>query len=166
MKPMKTTTRLLNALFLNLPVALLLCVTAQLLAVFGGEISSFSVTRLLLNFAVAYPVSCLIAMSVPCVKWGAAFACKCGAEPGTLSFGLLLNIPVNTVYSVLLSLIMTYFNACVLGGAPIAAVAYGFLGTILPVWLVCYAISFLCAGPAEKAARRCTNDFAETAALH
>ena len=49
-------------------------------------------------------------------------------------FGALVNVPINTVYSVILCYLVGTLDACVLGGAPFIASIFGFLQNIIPVW--------------------------------
>lgn len=77
---------------MNIPVALFISLAAQLLAIAAGEAPGFSFSLLAANFCIAYVISFFVGMFIPAVKWGAAFALKCKAQPGTLKFGLLLNV--------------------------------------------------------------------------
>lgn len=156
--PMKKSTQILNVLFLNLPVALTLCVVAQFLTIAQGQLAAFSWKLFGINFAVAYALAFLIGITIPCVKWGLAFAMKCKAKPGSLAFGALVNVIVNTTYAFILCALMTIFNVCILGGAPAIAALFGFLADIIPIWIACYIVSFLCVRPAESLARACTKD--------
>lgn len=78
---------------------------------------------------------------------------KCKAQPDSLPFGLLVNVIVNAVYVVINCLILTYFNVCILNGAPIIAYFIGMATTFIPIYLVGYVVSFLWNRPAEQIAR-------------
>lgn len=156
--PMKKSTQVLDVLFLNLPVAATLSAVAQLLTIAQGQLDAFSWKMFGVNLAVSYAFAFLIGMTIPCVKWGVGFAMKRHAKPGTLAFGALVNLIVNTTYAVILCALMTIFNVCILGGAPAIAALFGFLTNILPIWAACYVVSMLCVRPAETLARACTND--------
>ena len=69
-------------------------------------------------------------------------------------FGALVNVPINTVYSVILCYLVGTLDACVLGGAPFVASFFGFLQNIIPVWIACYVVTFLLQGPIENFARK------------
>ena len=75
-----------------------------------------------------------------------------------LKFGLLVNLPINTVYAIILCYLVGTLDACVLGGAPLIASVFGFLQNIIPVWVVCYIVTFFLQGPIENLARKATND--------
>ena len=155
--PMKKSTQVANALILNLPIALALCFVAQGLTIAQGQLAAFSWPIFFVNFLVSYALAFVIAMTMPCVKWGFGFAVK-RAKPGTFKFGALLNVVVNTVYAVILCFLMTVFNVVIMGGAPFVAAIFGFLADIIPIWAACYVVSLVCAQPAEKLARSITHE--------
>lgn len=152
----KKSTQIVNILLLNIPIAGILCWFAQMLSVWKGEIPAFSMSQFWLNIPIAYIAATVIGLSLPCAKWGAAFALKCGAKPDTLKFGLLLNVVVNTIYTLLLAIIMTFVNVYLLAGAPLIAVVFGVIGNLIPLWLICFVISFVCAPICQKLAMKIT----------
>ncbi len=155
---MKKSTTVLNVLFLNLPIAAALCIVAQFLTIAQGQLKAFSWQMFGINFAVSYFFAFVIGMTIPCVKWGMNFAKKRKAQPGTFRFGALVNVPINTTYSVLLCLIMSIFNVCILGRGPLIGALLGFIMDIIPIWIACYIVSMIFVRPAEKLARGITHD--------
>ena len=137
--------RAVNALFMNIPIALSIAITAQLLA-----IHTIILPLLGINFLIAYAISFVIGTTVPCVQWGVGFALKCKAEPNTLKFGLLLNVIVNLVYVLVNEIVLTFFNVVILNGAPIIAYFIGMATTFIPIYIVGYIVSFLVNQPVEK----------------
>lgn len=141
--------RAISALIMNIPVAIAISLTAQLLAV-----HTVIFKLLLINFGIAYVISFLIGVSIPLVPWGIAFAKKCHAKPESLIFGLCINVVVNLGYVLINCLILTYFNVCILGHAPIQAYFIGMATTFLPIYVVGYIVSFLWNGPAEAITKK------------
>ena len=139
--------RLVNALITNIPIALSISLAAQLLAT--GTVNA---KVLLINFSIAYLISLIIGLFIPCVPWGIGFAKACGAKPGTLPFGLLLNVVVNFVYVLVNCVFLTWFNICILNHGPIQAVPFGIISSFLPLYAVGYVVSFLWSRPAENIA--------------
>ena len=137
--------RAVNALIMNIPIALSIAITAQLLA-----IHTVVLPLLGINFLIAYAISFVIGIFVPCVQWGAGFAMKCKAEPNTLKFGLLLNVIVNLTYVLVNEIVLSYFNIVILNHAPLVAYFMGMLTTFVPIYIVGYIVSFLWNMPAEK----------------
>lgn len=137
--------RAVNALIMNIPIALSISLTAQLLAIHAV------IPKLLgINFLIAYVISFIVGVTVPAVKWGISFALACKTKPDTLPFGLCINVIVNLVYVVVNCLILSYFNICILEKAPIIAYFIGMATTFIPIYLVGYIVSFLWNRPAEK----------------
>lgn len=146
---MSTKCKVVYTLIMNIPVALAIALTAQLLA-----IHTVVLPLLGINFCIAYAISFLIGMLIPVAKWGVGLAMKCKAKPDSLPFGLLVNLIVNTVYVVINCIILTYFNVVILNGAPIAAYFIGMATTVLPIWIVGYVVSFIWNRPAEQIAHK------------
>ena len=145
-------SRKCNAIFVllvNLPVAIAIAITAQLLAV--GKIIF---PLLAINFPIAYGIAFLIGMFLPAPKWGVAFAMKCKAQPDTLKFGLLVNVVVNMVYVVILVTLLTFFNVVILNHGPIIGFVMGVLTSFIPIYLVGFVVSFLFRMPAENLAKK------------
>ncbi|WP_197029561.1 hypothetical protein [Butyrivibrio sp. AE3004] len=137
--------RAVNALIMNVPIALAISLTAQLLA-----IHTVIPQLLIINFLIAYVISFVIGVAIPCVEWGVSFAMFCKTKPDTLPFGLCINAVVNLTYVVINCLILTYFNVCILNHAPIIAYFIGMLTTFVPIYIVGFIVSFLWNRPAEK----------------
>lgn len=155
MKPMSTKCKIIYTLIMNIPIALFISLAAQLLAIAAGEAPGFSFGLLALNFCIAYVISFFVGMFIPAVKWGVGFAAACKAKPGTLKFGLLVNVIVNLVYVVVNCLILTWFNVCLLNHTPFwPAYPLSVLKMFVPIYIVGYIVSFLWNQPAEKIARK------------
>ena len=80
-----------------------------------------------------------------------------GAVFALLAMFTSLLFPLCAVITILCYLVGT-LDACVLGGAPLIASVFGFLQNIIPVWVVCYIVTFILQGPIENLARKLTND--------
>lgn len=145
---MSTKCKVIYTLIMNIPVALSISLTAQLLAT-GTVVANL----LLINFALAYVISFAVGMLLPVGKWGVGFAMACKAKPDTLKFGLLVNVIINFVYVVVNSLILTFFNVIILAHAPIIAYFIGVATTFIPIYIVGYIVSFLWNRPAENIAK-------------
>ncbi len=85
--------------------------------------------------------------------WGFAFAEKCGAKKGTWTFDILVNLVVNTVFCVIMTAVMHWFTACLLGGLPLSTIPGGFVEMIGPVWISCFIVSLITQRPAIRAAK-------------
>lgn len=137
--------RVINTLIMNIPIAASIALAAQLLATQTVVLKLF-----LLNFCLAYIISFAVGMLIPCVKLGVGFAFKCKAKPDSLPFGLCVNVVVNFIYVVINCILLTFFNVCILNGAPVIAFFIGMATTFIPIYIVGYIVSFLWNKPAES----------------
>lgn len=150
---MSKKCKVIYTLLMNIPVALAIALTAQLLAT-----KTVKIDLLLINFCLAYIISFAIGMLLPAGKWGVSFAFACKAKPDTIQFGLLVNVIVNLVYVMINCLILTYFNVIILAHAPIIAYFMGMVTTFVPIYIVGYIVSFLWNKPAEQIARKISKE--------
>ncbi len=146
--------RIVKSLLMNAPVSLTMSFVAQAMNILLGHMPGFDSGSMAVSFVFSYLVACLIAIFIPSDSLGLAFARRCGAKEGTWGFDALVNLVVNTIFSVVMTLVMGWFTACLLGGAPLSAVPGGFVEMILPVWVACYAVSLLTQRPALRLAKK------------
>lgn len=162
--PMQPKTKLVKVLLTNIMIAVAISLTASYIGVSGAGVPEEAFVPAFLgttaaNIVMSYIISFAVGMLLPSEKWGFAFATKCGAKPSDgLKFGALLNVVVNTVYVGFNSVILTYVNACVMNGAPLAAYPAAFASSIVQCWLVGYVVSLFWAPACEKWARAICKD--------
>ena len=162
MMPMKTSTRFVKAAILNLCTALVLCTLCEWLPLYVFKSADASGgwiwPMFFINFVVAWCIATIIGMIPSIPEWGFNWAMKRSNPSEGAKFGALVNVPINTVYSVILCYVVGTLDACVLGGAPLIASVFGFLQNIIPVWIACFIVTFLLQGPIENLARKICND--------
>ena len=157
--PMKTSTKLVKVLLTNIAIAVAISLTASYIGVSGAGVPAEAFMPAFLGTAVAnigmsYVISFFVGWFIPAEKLGFGFAMKCGLKPTDgLKFGATLNVVVNTIYVAFNSVILTYVNACVMNGAPLAAYPAAFMSSILQCWIVGYVVSLFWAPQCEKWAR-------------
>ena len=146
--------RFVKTLLMNAPVSLTMAVVAQVMSLILGHISALNIGEMALSFIVSYLFACMIGFLVPTDRWGMKFAEKCGAQPGSRKFDILVNLVVNTFFCIVMTVFMTWFSLCVRGHAPLRAVPGGFAEMILPVWICCFFVSLFTQKPALRTAKR------------
>lgn len=162
--PMKNSTKMVKVLLTNIPIAISISIVASYIALSSAGLPEEAFFPALFgsvakNSLMAYAISFVVGWFIPCEKLGAAFAMKCGAKPSDgLKFGLLLNVVVNTIYVALNAVILTYVNAVVMQGAPIAVFPAALMASIVQCWVVGYVVSLLWAQKAEQIARDIMHD--------
>lgn len=164
--PMKTSTKLVKVLLTNIAIAVAISLTASYIGVSGAGagvpaeafMPAFLGTSAA-NIGMSYVISFFVGWFIPAEKLGFGFAMKCGLKPTDgLKFGATLNVVVNTIYVAFNSVILTYVNACVMNGAPLAAYPAAFMSSILQCWIVGYVVSLFWAPQCEKWARAICKD--------
>ena len=161
--PMKTSTMFVKAAILNACVATVLCFLCEALALYVFKTADASGgwiwPMFFINFVVSWVIATILGMipAIPAV--GINFAMKRSNPSEGAKFGALVNIPINTIYSVILCFVIGTLDACVLGGAPFIPVAFiGFAQNIIPVWVACFIVTFLLNQPIENLARSICKD--------
>ena len=103
---------------------------------------------------LSYFIAFLIAFFLHPDELGFRFAEKCGAKQGTWKYDILVNLVVNTVFSVIMTVVMHTFSACLIGGQPISSIPGGFAEMIVPIWICCFIVSLLTQRPAIRLAKK------------
>lgn len=166
--PMKTSTRFVNAAILNCFTALVLCIVCEALALMRGNLPGnvWNWQIFGVNFVISWCAATILGMIPGIPMLGLNFAMKHAKPQDGAKFGLLVNVPINTVYSVVLDLVMSIWSVClmpkVLFGAPEGGPLVGALiGAVMDfpiIWAVCFVVTFLLVQPVEKIARKLCND--------
>ncbi len=141
-------------MLMNLPVSLTMSFVAQAVNIVHGHMAGFDWGGMAVSFLFSYFIAFLIAFFLPTDKWGFAFAKKCGANEGTWTFDVLVNLVVNTVFCIIMTLVMHAFTACLLGGLPVSTIPGGFAEMIGPVWVCCFIVSLVTQRPAIRLAKK------------
>lgn len=143
-----------KSLLMNAPVSLTMTFVAQVMNILLGHMERFEWGSMALSFAFSYAVAFLIGYFIPTDAAGIALAKRRGAKPGTWAFDIWVNLVVNTVFCVIMTLVMCGFTACFLGGASLSVIPGGFAEMIVPVWVCCFIVSLASQRPAIRAAKR------------
>ena len=122
--------------------ALSLCIVAQLLAIVHNTAPFFSLSRLGINFLVAYPVAVGVGMFFPAERFGTAF-CRIFHLPQGPFWGVGMNVSINLVFTAVLSCVMTFFNVVLLGHQGTKAFFSSFLVDFFPMLLCSCVVSAL-----------------------
>ena len=142
--------KVVKSLLMNAPISLTMSFVAQAVNISKGRMPGFEWGSMAVSFLFSY----FIAYFIPADEWGFRFAEKCGAEKGTWKFDILMNLIVNTIFCIIMTVVMHVFTACILGGQPLSSIPGGFAEMILPVWVCCYIVSLLTQRPALRLARK------------
>ena len=162
--PMKTSTKLMKVLLTNILIAISISIVASYLGISSAGLPAEAFVPALvsttgINIVLSYIISFFVGWFIPAEGWGFAFARVCGLSPRDgLKFGMVLNVVVNTVYVVINALTLTYVNAIVTQGMPMAMFPMALFGSFFQCWLVGYVVSLLWAPTCEAIARKKCDD--------
>ena len=145
--PMKSSTKLVKVLLTNIPIAVCISLVASYIGISSAGVPEEAFMPAFLstagiNIVLAYIISFFIGWFIPAEKWGFSFA---------ITIIMMVYVVVNAV-------ILTFVNANVMQGMPIAMFPMALMGSFLQCWVVGYVVSLLWAQPAEGIARKLMND--------
>ena len=134
----------------NIFTCVTLCVVAQFLTIAHGLIDRFLWGRFFINFCVAYPVACLLGLTVPAPSFG-VWVCRILHISAPALRKIVFTLSVNLIYTIILSSVMTFLNVILLNGQNASAFFSGITGNFLPMWLSGSLASLLIVEPLMNA---------------
>ena len=144
----------IKSLLMNAPISLTMSFVAQAVNISKGRMPGFQWGSMAVSFLFSFAIAFLIAYFLPTDELGFRLAEKCGANRGTWKYDILVNLVVNTIFCVIMTVVMHAFTACLLGGQPLSTIPGGFAEMILPVWICCFIVSLLTQRPAIRLAKK------------
>lgn len=146
--------RVIKSLLMNAPISLTMSFVAQAVNILLGHMDRFEWGSMAVSFCFSFFIAFLIACFLPTDKLGFALANRMHARQGTWAFDIWVNLVVNTVFCVIMTVVMCWFTACLIGGAPLRVIPGGFAEMILPVWSCCFLVSLITQRPAIRLAKK------------
>lgn len=126
----------------NLPMAIAMSVSAPLLS--GQPIV---MGNLLINVLIGFILACLINILLPIQKISKGFLALFKLKPEGFAGNLVGNIPACLLFVLIIGLVLTYYNV-----REIPAFLFAFIGTFLPLYIICFIVSMIFIPLALKAA--------------
>lgn len=143
-----------NALIMDLPMSIVVTLVALLVG------HNLTPQAFVMNVILAYIITFLINMFIPFPKWGFAFASKF-AQPATRKFGLLFNVLVAFIFTVILDLVLAAVGVLLIAHQPFNVFILAALGTFIPCYVTAYVIALICNGPADTLSRKICHEPAD-----
>ena len=129
-------------LVMNLPMAIALSITAPL--IMGEDVFTVHTLWMIL---IGFVLATIINLVVPIQKISKGFAGRFNLKEKTFLGEFVGNIPVCFIFTAVIGLIMTAINV-----PKFPIFIFAFLGTFLPIYIVCFIVSMIFAPLAFKAA--------------
>ena len=127
---------------LNLPLATAMSIAAPLVS--GQPITA---KNLIVNIIIGFVCACILNAVVPVQRILKGFPALFKINPDSFAGAAVGNIPVCLIFVAVIGFVMTWYNVRVF---PIVFFAY--LGTFIPLFIVCYIVSMIFTPIAMKAA--------------
>ena len=110
-------------------------ITAQLVTV--GRIDPGTFIK---NLVICFVMSTVLGSIVPVPRITEWVSRRFQTTPDTWKHLLILDLIVNTIFSVILGLSMSIFNVSITAGRPLSEAFVGFVRSFLPIYIVSYII--------------------------
>ncbi len=114
-------------------MAIVMSTVAPLLG--GQSIEPFNWT---MNVLIAFVIACIINIVVPVPLIANNFPKLFKLDPEKMAGRIVGNIPVAFIFVLIIGLILTYYNVRM-----VPVFLFAFLGTFLPLYLICFIISMI-----------------------
>jgi len=136
-------------LVMNIPLATAMSVGGML---FSGNSDKLLTPALLVNILLGFVFACIVNAVFPipliAINFPKLFKVDSESVPGRI----LGNVPVVLIFVIIIGLVMNFVNVQVFGGAPFPAFLFAFLGTLIPMYILCFVVAMIFIPIAQGAA--------------
>lgn len=136
-------------LVMNIPLATAMSIGGML---FSGNADKLLTPALLVNILLGFVFACIVNAVVPipliAINFPKLFKVDSESVPGRI----LGNVPVVFIFVIIIGLVMNFVNVQVFGGAPFPTFLFAFLGTFLPMYILCFVVAMIFIPIAQGAA--------------
>ncbi|OON85149.1 hypothetical protein BXO88_13875 [Oribacterium sp. C9] len=136
-------------LVMNIPLATAMSVGGM---IFSGNSDKLLTPALFVNILLGFVFACIVnaVVPIPLIAMNSPKLFRVNAEsvPGRV----LGNVPVVLIFVIIIGLIMNFANVQIFAGAPFPAFLFAFLGTFIPMYILCFVIAMIFIPIAQGAA--------------
>lgn len=138
-------------LVMNIPLASAMSVGGM---IFSGNADKLMTPALLVNILLGFVFACIINALVPIPLIAMGFPGLFKIEPESVAGRILGNVPVVFIFVIIIGLIMNLVNVQIFGGAPFPAFLFAFIGTFIPMYILCFVVAMIFIPIAQGTAAR------------
>ncbi len=138
-------------LVMNIPLATAMSIGGM---VFSGNADKLLSPALLVNILIGFILACIVNALVPIPLIAMGFPKLFKLDPESVPGRILGNVPVVFIFVVIIGLVMNFVNVQIFGGAPFPAFLFAFLGTFIPMYILCFIVAMICIPIAQGAAAK------------
>lgn len=136
-------------LVMNIPLATAMSIGGML---FSGNADKLLTPALLVNILLGFVFACIVNAALPIPLIAISFPKLFKIEPESVPGRILGNVPVVFIFVIIIGLVMNFANVQVFGGAPFPAFIFAFLGTFIPMYVLCFVVAMIFIPIAQGAA--------------
>ena len=136
-------------LVMNIPLATAMSIGGML---FSGNADKLFTPALLVNILLGFVFACIVNAALPIPLIAISFPKLFKIEPESVPGRILGNVPVVFIFVIIIGLVMNFANVQVFGGAPFPAFIFAFLGTFIPMYVLCFVVAMIFIPIAQGAA--------------
>jgi len=140
-------------LVMNIPLATAMSVGGMLLS---GNADKLATPALLVNILIGFVLACIVNAVFPIPVIAMKFPTLFKVNPESAGGRILGNVPVVLIFTLIIGLVMNFVNVQIFGGAPAPAFLFAFLGTLLPMYILCFVVAMIFIPIAQGAAAKAT----------
>ena len=136
-------------LVMNIPLAIAMSIGGML---FSGNADKLLTPALLVNVLIGFVCACIVNAAFPIPLIAMNFPKLFKIDPESVPGRILGNVPVVLIFTAIIGLIMNFVNVQLFGGAPFPTFIFAFLGTLLPMYILCFVVAMIFIPIAQGAA--------------
>ncbi len=138
-------------LVMNIPLATAMSIGGM---IFSGNAANLATPALPINILLGFILACIVNAIFPIPLIAMKFPGLFKIDPESVPGRFLGNVPVVFIFVVIIGLAMNFVNVQLFAGAPAPAFLFAFIGTFIPMYVLCYIIAMIFIPIAQGAAAK------------
>ncbi len=139
-------------LVMNIPLATAMSIGGMIFS--GNADKMFTTPSLIVNILVGFVLACIVNALVPIPLIAMGFPKLFKIDPESPQGRVLGNVPVVFIFVVIIGLAMNLLNVQIFAKAPFPAFIFAFLGTFIPMYVLCFVVAMIFIPIAQGAAAK------------
>ena len=128
-------------LIMNIPMATAMSIGGMIFS--GNADKMFTTPSLIVNILVGFVIACIVNALVPIPLIAMGFPKLFKIDPESIPGRFLGNVPVVFIFVIIIGLAMNLLNVQIFAGAPFPAFIFAFLGTFIPMYILCFVVAMI-----------------------
>ena len=138
-------------LVMNIPLATAMSIGGM---IFSGNAANLLTPALLINILLGFVLACIVNAVFPIPLIAMGFPKLFHVDPESVAGRILGNVPVVVIFVAIIGLAMNFVNVQIFAGAAAPAFLFAFLGTFIPMYILCFVVAMIFIPIAQGAAAK------------